>query len=92
MTDMAEKNFYTMDPLRQAKQSPDLKETRMTEKNILANLQDQLIDLPVKKGHAAVDMKSAPDLAGIHISIRAISPLMKIRRTFIKDLHKTRLY
>lgn len=44
----------------------------MTGKDVLEKLREQLIDLSVKKGYSAQEIKSALDTAGIVMSVKAI--------------------
>lgn len=73
---MAANSYYTIEQLELAKMQlaelPDLNASRMTGKDVLENLREQLIELSVKKGYTAVEIKSALDSAGIVVSVKAI--------------------
>ncbi|AHK22080.1 mobilization protein (plasmid) [Yersinia similis] len=73
---MAINSYYTQEQLELAKMQladlPDLNASRMTGKDVLANLREQLIDLSVKKGYSVTEIKSALDVAGITVSAKAI--------------------
>lgn len=73
---MAANSYYTIEQLELAKMQlaelPDLNSSRMTGKDVLENLREQLVELSVKKGYTAVEIKSALDSAGIVVSVKAI--------------------
>ncbi|WP_369305530.1 molybdopterin-guanine dinucleotide biosynthesis protein MobC [Yersinia ruckeri] len=73
---MAANSFYTQEQLELAKiqlaELPDLNASRMKGKDVLSHLREQLIELSVKKGYSVAEIKSALDLAGITVSIKAI--------------------
>ncbi|MDL4916278.1 MAG: molybdopterin-guanine dinucleotide biosynthesis protein MobC [Enterobacterales bacterium endosymbiont of Blomia tropicalis] len=73
---MSANSFYTQEQLELAKMQlaelPDLNASRMKGKDVLSHLREQLIELSVKKGYSVSEIKSALDLAGISVSIKAI--------------------
>ena len=73
---MAANSYYTIEQLELAKiqltELPDLNASRMTGKDVLENLREQLVELSVKKGYTAAEIKSALDSAGIVVSVKAI--------------------
>ena len=73
---MAANSYYTIEQLELAKMQlaelPDLNASRMTGKDVLENLREQLVELSVKKGYTAVEIKSALDSAGIVVSVKSI--------------------
>lgn len=73
---MAANSFYTQEQLEIAKMQlaelPDLNASRMKGKDVLSHLREQLIELSVKKGYSVAEIKSALDLAGITVSVKAI--------------------
>lgn len=73
---MAANSFYTQEQLELAKMQlaelPDLNASRMKGKDVLSHLREQLIELSVKKGYSVAEIKSALDLAGIAVSVKAI--------------------
>ncbi|HEY3591126.1 MAG TPA: molybdopterin-guanine dinucleotide biosynthesis protein MobC [Buttiauxella sp.] len=73
---MAANSFYTQEQLELAKiqlaELPDLNASRMKGKDVLSHLREQLIELSVKKGYSVAEIKSALDLVGIIVSVKAI--------------------
>ncbi|CNG48734.1 mobilization protein MobC [Yersinia enterocolitica] len=78
---MAAKNHYSTEQLELAKvqlsELPDLRTERLTGKEVLAGLKEQILILATQKGYTAKDIKSALESCEIVVSERAIQEAIK---------------
>ncbi|WP_421105850.1 mobilization protein MobC [Serratia marcescens] len=88
---MATKNQYSQEQVELAKVSladlPDLSKERLSGKEVLDELKEQIILLATQKGYTAKDIKSALESCEIVVSERAINEIIK-NTTSIKSGRK----
>ncbi|MGK2894468.1 mobilization protein MobC [Klebsiella michiganensis] len=81
---MAANTFYTKEQIEEARlqlaELPDLTQTRLTGKDVLESLKAQIVELSVRKGYSAKDIKSALESCQIQVSERAIKEALSSQK------------
>lgn len=81
---MAEKKWYSVEDVEQAKNSlselPDLTPTRLTKSDVLEQLKEKIIELADNKGYSIEDIRSALSHAGIQTSAKSIREILNSRK------------
>ncbi|WP_272689480.1 molybdopterin-guanine dinucleotide biosynthesis protein MobC [Providencia sp. PROV033] len=87
---MAEKKYYSMEDIEQAKSSlnelPDLTLSRLTKTDALERLKETIVELANKKGYSVEEIRSALMSVGITASVKAIRDMLSSPK---KSQHRT---